>query len=494
MPLQGLENLKAILPELCLTAGILAVLAVDQILSPDSRARRAWVVGVSLAVLFLSGIAVSFTISRDGETLAFGSMYTVDGFTCFFRLLFLGIGAIVVALSYGSKEVDRRHEGEFYSFVLASTLATCLLAGSVNLLMIFLSLEFLSLTSYILTALKRGDRRSSEAALKYVLYGAMASGITLFGFSYLYGLTGHLDLAAVGQGIVQLTGSSGPLEKGLLSLVLIACFVALGFKMASVPFHMWCPDVYEGAPTPVTALLSVGPKAAGFAVFLRLFSEVFGDPAIAWPGLIAVLSAASMTVGNLAAFGQGNVKRLLAYSSIAQTGYILMGVAAFSSEGIASVLFYLAVYALMNLGAFGVVMAVREQTGREDMDAYRGLSGRSPALAVALSIFLFSLVGLPPLAGFVGKFALFAAVIKMGTIGYVLLAVIGVLNSAVSLYYYARILRAMFFQEQEEDLSLTACPAIFPLVSFLLAAAVIVLGLWWSPLMEWARASVLPAG
>jgi NADH-quinone oxidoreductase subunit N len=314
-----------------------------------------------------------------------------------------------------------------------------------------------------------------------------------YGFSLLYGLTGTLDLEGIGARVLRIAhvGPTWQLAVGLSALLTLCGF---GHKAAAVPFHSWCPDVYQGAPTPFAAFLSVGPKAAGLAALLRFVLVGFGRPidwaepgAFPWPAILGGLAVATMTLGNLVAIAQDNVKRLLAYSSIAQAGYMLMAVAVGSGEAIRAVVFYLAVYLVMNLGAFLAVIAVRERTGSESLADYRGLGSRSPYLAVVLAVFLFSLTGLPPLAGFIGKFYLFAALLRAESPFFYVVALIGVVNSAVSLYYYARVVKAMYLEQAEGEapaLPLSVAHAAF---LTLLAVPTIVLGLWWAPLAEAAE-------
>jgi NADH-quinone oxidoreductase subunit N len=353
-----------------------------------------------------------------------------------------------------------------------------------------------SYVSYVLVGYVKEDRRASEAGLKYVLYGSVSSGAMIFGLSILYGLTGELNLIQVGERLSTMQGV-GP-------AVLVASFLILagiGYKIAAVPFHFWCPDVYEGAATPMTAFLSVAPKAAGFAMLGRFTYHMFGQGgalvAIDWPLILAVVATLTMTLGNLVALQQTNVKRLLAYSSIAHAGYLLMGLASVNREtgtlserGLFGVLFYLAVYVFMNLGAFAVVIALRERVGNEEnIEDYRGLGLRAPILGVTMAIFLFSLTGLPPFAGFVGKFFLFAAVIDAKLYW---LAVVGIVNSVISLYYYARILRAMFLQkiDDEEAARPFALARSHSAILVLLAAPTLLLGIFWAPLASLVNRSV----
>jgi NADH-quinone oxidoreductase subunit N len=332
--------------------------------------------------------------------------------------------------------------------------------------------------------------------LKYAIYGAFSSGLMLYGMSLVYGLTGTFNIYEIGQ----VLNSSAP-DRLTLFIAAVLMLAGFGYKISAVPFHFWAPDVYEGAPTPITAFLSVGPKAAGFALLMRFFNVAFaasgtnGDssswlalPGLEWPQLLAWIAAATMTLGNLIAIVQVNLKRLLAYSSIAHAGYALMGVVLLSEQGISATMFYLVVYYLMNLGAFLVVIINQDMLGSESINDYQGLAWRAPIPAVAMGVFLFSLTGLPPTGGFVGKFYLFAALIKGQ---FYWLAVVGIINSVISLYYYARILKAMFFEKADSQKS--AVLAVSPFYVVLLAVLVlptILLGVYWTPLAELANYSV----
>ena len=326
-----------------------------------------------------------------------------------------------------------------------------LMAEASHLLMAYLAIEMVSLSTYLLVGLRRDDR-GAEASLKYFLFGALASGIMLFGMSLLFGLTGSLSFASLREATAGLDGSL----RGALVIAVTLMLAGLGFKISMVPFHLWTPDAYEGAPVPVTALLSVGPKAAGLALFVRLMDAL----APAWPALeplVLSLTMVTMTFGNLVALVQTNVKRLLAYSTIAQVGYLLIGFIVNTRLGLEALIVYLAAYLFMNLGAFACVVAVVQDTGRESLDAFRGLAKRSPVLAVLTTLFLLSLAGIPPLLGFVGKFLLFGAAIQAG---YVALAVVGVVNSTVALYYYVRIIREMYLQAPDSPGMLRPAPAL----------------------------------
>src|SRR5438132_453924 len=363
--------------------------------------------------------------------------------------------------------------------------------------------------SYVLASFRRADRKANEAALKYVIYGGVASGVVLYGMSILYGLFATTRVTGdggIGAQLADVTSrlfmaqAFGGQPAAQLALVVAVVFVlaGVGYKIASVPFHMWCPDVYEGAPTPFTAFLSVGPKAAGFAVAIRFFFAVFerqlpgGAYArvsdLPWPAIIGIISAATMTLGNVTALVQDNLKRMLAYSSIAHAGYLLMGLAAASAAGVQSILVYLVIYVFMNVGAFLVVIAVSRATGGETVADFRGLGSRAPIAALALTVFLFSLTGLPPFAGFTGKYLIFAALVQRGGLWNVVLAVIGVVNSALSLFYYARIIKAMYLEDAPAAERMPV-PALYTGVLAALCLPLFVFGLYWGPLVHWAAAA-----
>jgi NADH-quinone oxidoreductase subunit N len=388
--------------------------------------------------------------------------------------------------------VKSSSEGEYYGLLLAATVGMFYMASAANLLMAYLALEFVSLTSYVLTGFLRQNRRSGEAALKYTIYGGVASGTMIYGMSWLYGIAGSLDYMRINAALVE--GGGDPLT---IFIALVLILSGFGYKIASVPFHMWAPDVYHGAPIPVTAFLSVGSKAAGFAILMRLFYPGLSEAVegggwrflagVEWPQLMLVICMATMTLGNMAALSQTNLKRLLAYSSIAHAGYTLMGFVVLNDEGLRAMLFYLVTYYLMNIGAFLVVMVVANSTGREDIEGFRGLAWRGGAVpAVAMAIFLFSLAGLPPLAGFIGKFYLFAAVVKEQ---FYLLALVGLANSVVALYYYARVVRTMFLDMPQGDEGVVTLDPHNAFLLYFLVLPTIVLGVYWAPVIDLADRS-----
>tara|TARA_B100001123_G_scaffold450029_1_gene618128 strand:- start:2904 stop:4436 length:1533 start_codon:yes stop_codon:yes gene_type:complete len=484
----NLASLQFFWPEILLTAAILLIVVVDLILTEN---KKGLLTAITLLVLVGSLFSISTLYDQDARSLFMG-MVALDNFALFFKLLFVVTTIMVTIFGLQSPDIDEERIGEFYAIFLSVVLGAFLMVSATNLLMMYLALELVSLPSFVLAGYQKRVRRSSEAALKYVVYGGVSSGIMLYGFSLIYGLTGTLDIYEIAHQLSTTTPYS-------LALFLGATFAMAGFgyKVASVPFHFWCPDVYEGAPTPVTAFLSVAPKAAGFAMLARFFylglsaydqTTGTGVPlGIAWPHLLAIISAATMTLGNLSAIWQSNLKRLLAYSSIAHAGYMMMGIVMLSASGLKAVMFYTAAYMFMNLGAFLVVLVLATRLGSEDIKDYKGLGWRSPWIAAAMTAFLFSLTGLPPTAGFIGKVYLFASVVSGGLYW---LAVVGALNSAVSLYYYARIVRAMYLEKPVSTDSVTV-PAFASLTLAVLFAGTLILGVYWSPLADLANVSTV---
>jgi NADH-quinone oxidoreductase subunit N len=479
--LQGIAYLG---PEIILTLAILLLLLAGVIL-PYWRHR------IIFTVLALAGLIGSllplWTLPTPEPNLTYLSgLFVWDWLTFFFKPFFVVAGVFVIFLIQGSREIDNVEYNECTILVLAVTMGMMLLVASTDLLMIYLAFETMGILSYLLVGIRARDLRSGEAALKYVLYGAFTSGCMLFGFSLLFGLAGSTGLLEISQQVA--AASQNPQDKILLIVAVLFFLAGLLFKTASFPFHFWCPDVYEGAPTPITAFLSVGPKAAGFVLFIRLFYPLFSSTreagayeaiaGIDWPSILALVSAITMTLGNLAAIHQKNLKRLLAYSSIAHAGYLLMGVVALSDLGLRSVVFYLVVYLFMNLGAFAVVTLVASAGGSEEIDSYRGLGSSAPYICVAMAIFLFSLIGLPPFAGFVGKVYLFAAVISKKIYW---LAVVAALNTVISLYYYLRVVKAMFLEKPTETVQIQVSLGSQVLLSALVVPT-LGLGIYWQPL------------
>ena len=508
-PLDNVRSLSYFSPELVLSAAVLLLIVWD--LVADRRAKLVGFVGLSLIALSYSAGVSAYLLALDAapQNLFYG-LLAFDRFSNMFRILFAFVtGAIVLfsippipaghTLPDRGVDIDRRDQGEFFTLLMVLTLGMNLMAESRNLLMIYLSLEIVSVISFVMAGFKINDGKSSEAALKYVIFGGVASGIMLYGMSWIFGLTQSLYLGECATKIASLTHAQGKVPE--VVFVGTVCMLAgFGYKIAAAPFHMWTPDVYEGAPTPVTAFLSVGPKAAGFAILVRFFADALGaqqaevvnNVAIEtpWPVIAGCLAMATMTIGNLSALGQDNVKRMLAYSSIAHAGYMLLGFSVFSDAGVTSIVFYVVTYCFMNLGAFLVVMAVAEQSNDDEtIAAFRGLGTRAPLVAVVMAIFLFSLTGLPPMAGFIGKFYLFAALLKAGGAWNWTVAVVGVVNSVVSLFYYARVIRAMFLEKSERTEPITV-RRLFGATSIALAVPTLALGIYWAPVYDFVARSL----
>jgi len=489
--LNSVQSLAYSLPEAILAAGVIGILMLELVV------RRKSILG-DLALLIAAAACLAGALQAGGpQGWLFNRMVALDSFATFFKIV-LGLAAFgAIWMSLGSKELRDQHPGEYYVVLLSCTLGMFYMASATNMLMAYLSLEFVSLTSYILSGFMKRSRRAGEAALKYLIYGGVASGAMVYGMSLIFGLTGTLDYAQLGPRLAAVDGS-GPVVFVATVLVL----AGVGYKIAMVPFHMWAPDVYEGAPLPVTAFLAVGSKAAGVAMLVRFFypgiSSLSTDGtwvpagAVDWQSLMVMVAMVTMTLGNLAALRQDNVKRLLAYSSVAHAGYMLMGFVVLTNDGLQAMLFYLVVYYLMNLGAFAVLMMVLNNSGREDLQGLRGLAWRGGALpAAAMAVFLFSLAGIPPFAGFIGKFYLFAAVIDQHMWA---LAVVAGLNSVIGLYYYARIVRTMYLDQPVEGDPVMKIDGHNAMLVGALVLGTVVFGVYWSPVVSLATRSLLFIG
>ena len=446
-----IADLHKFYPEIVITGTLLLVVVADIALPVLRRSLT-----FALTVL---GLAAAFALTLPLIAVQPGSMFygmiALDPMAVFFKAFLVLASLLVVLAAPGSKEFSRSNLGEFYALLLGVTLGMMLLASSTDLLMFFLSLEMVSLGSYIMVGYLHNDRQSNEASLKYILFGAVSTGAMLYGITLLFGVTGTTKMVVIRH---VLAGAAASGENSLILLVSTVLILAgLGFKIAAVPFHFWCPDVYTGAPTPVTAFLSVAPKAAGFAIFMRFFFTGLSQAgpqltwstfaSINWMPIVMVLSIVTMTFGNIAALRQENMKRLMAYSSIAHAGYILMGVVVLTSEGLQAVLVYLVTYLFMNLGAFMIVIEIYNRTGSFELKDYRGFYRRSPFLSISMSIFLLSLMGIPPLAGFFGKFYVFAAAVHRDLAWF---AVIGAINSVVAVYYYVRVMKTMMIDGSDD--------------------------------------------
>ena len=487
------SDLLAILPEISLALTLVAIVVFDLIFNKSKR---------FLPFISLVGLVITFAfvVLQFGDPKsAFSvtgnnSFLSLDNFSSFFKILILITTAFIVLFSMSSQEVNScpdRH-GEYYALIFGMVIGMFFMVSANDLILIYLSLELLSLSSYVLAGFVKTSVRNSEASLKYIIYGSASSGIMLFGISILYGITGSTNLHEINS---LLQFPSATQLTFLMSILMI--FAGIGFKISIVPFHFWTPDVYEGAPISITAFLSVASKAAGFAILIRFLKITFAQGLdksgywqmlnyIDWQMLLVVFSIITMTFGNFAALWQDNIKRMLAYSSIAHAGYLMLGVAVLSDQGLMAVLVYFSVYLFMNLGAFYVVMLIANKINSEEIDDYKGIGYSLPLLGTALGIFLVSLTGLPPTAGFVGKLYLFIALVDANMIT---VAIIALLNTVVSLYYYIRVLKAMFLVRSEKTVKIHLSPLNY-IVIFLLAAPVLILGVYFTPLVNIAKESV----
>lgn len=469
-----MTDLNIIQPFLIVSLTGLVVLVIDLFLPRE----RKWL----LAYLGIAGLILAGWISLrlwGNAGYGFRDMVMMDNIAVIFNLIFIMASVLSILMSVDYIKRFSMNYGEYYCLILFATSGMLLMAGSTNLVTIFLGLEILSLSLYVLAGLNKKDVKSNESALKYFLLGAFATGFVLYGIALFYGGTGTTNLLSaspIGTGSI-----IGQIGLGLL-------LVGFGFKVSAVPFHMWTPDVYEGAPTPVTAFMSVGSKAAGFAVLLRVFNCIY--PVHEWDKALIVISVLTMTVGNLVALVQTNIKRMLAYSSIAHAGYLFIALLVRNQLGMVSLLFYLLVYVFMNLGAFAVVMYL-DKKGEESLaiSDYAGLGGRYPFIGLSMALFMCSLAGIPPTAGFAGKFFIFKAGINAGYAGLVL---VGVLNSVLSVFYYLRLLVIMYMHEPTRDTPSIYFSPLLAITIIICFCITIYAGVFPSAILEWTNGLHLP--
>jgi len=459
----------ALLPEILLLVLAGLVLAFDLIWSDENKRGLGWLTAGGLAVT----LAISLLFARPGEQalLLWGGMLRFDWFGFAFKMLFIFGAAITALLAMDVEELGSR--GEFFILMLVSTIGMGLMASSANLIMLYLAIETTSIPMYILAGFFKKNDKSTEAGFKYLLFGAFTSAIMLYGFSLLFGFSGTADIYTIAQAIQGGAISTVPLF-GSLFMVL----VGFSFKISAVPFHFWAPDVYDGAPTPIAGFLSTASKAAGFAVLVRFFMAAFPSLTDNWSIIIAVIAVITMTLGNFLAISQSNIKRMLAYSSIAHAGYILVGVATVSELGMISVVFYLIAYLITNLAAFGIVVTFWRTTKSDEIKAYDGLSRRAPRLALAMLIAFLSLAGMPPFGGFIAKVLVFAAAVKADMIW---LAVIGVLNSIIGLYYYLIVLKHVYLLRSEDDDKPIPVTTPTRIALIILSLGIVVVGVAFAP-------------
>jgi NADH-quinone oxidoreductase subunit N len=465
-------DLGPVMPEIIMTCATLAILVIDLFV------RRKDLVAL-LAIATAAGVGYSL-LGSQGVT--FSGMFASDGYSTFFKLIFLVNLVLCVLVSIRYIAVERVNFGEYYSLMLFATLGMMVMASAGDLIVLYLGLELMALSTYVLAGFIRYNRKSNEAAIKYFLLGAFASAMLLYGISLTYGLTGTTSI----NGIANYIFTNGLAGNVTLTIAVLLFIVAFGFKIALAPFHMWAPDVYEGAPTSVTAFMSVGPKAAGFAVMGRVFLIAFASMKVEWSQVLVPLAILTMAVGNIVAIAQTNIKRMLAYSSVAHAGYAMLGIIAGGPEGVSSMMNYLLIYAFMNIGAFSIVILLRKEGFNGDsIHDYEGLSKTHPVYAVIMLIFMFSLTGIPPTAGFVGKFYIFLSAVNAG---YTWLVVTAVMFSAISAYFYLRIVMYMYMREPQTEAPVNPAPGL-RLALLLTTTAVLVIGILPFRLIELARAA-----
>lgn len=506
-----------IMPEGILTLFACAALVLDVMLPRDRKRFVAWVSLVGVGFAFISlWILYGSIVSKGTPRTAFFDMIVLDSYAVVFKSIFLIGAAFSILLSIKYLDIEGEQRGEYYGLILFSVIGMMFMASSVDLLALFISLELMAVSVYILVGYFRRDKKSNEASMKYFLLGAFSSGVLLYGISMIYGLTGSTNLAKIAAALPVVAstnfnpfGAAAPPDmRYLLLMSMILMAAGMFFKVAAVPFHMWAPDAYEGAPTSITAFMSVGVKAASFAMFGRLFlyglpdlrGSLAGDAANGipslpgWAVLLGIVSAITIVWGNLGALTQNNTKRLLAYSSISHAGYVLLGLIAGNQTGYTGFVIYLFIYTIMNLGVFGCIIALRRRGIVGDrMEDLNGLMKKAPGLTVMMTIFLLSLGGIPPTAGFIGKFYLFAGLIETGNPWLVRLAILAVLMSAVSLYYYIRFIRAMYIEGETEPQPVTLAPSLR--VALVAAAALVIyLGVFPQRLIDFTQKAATSPG
>ena len=483
--MSNLSSLSYYIPELIIISAILLVIVLDVI-----PACKKYTFSLSLGAILLASV---FLWQSYGESHGlFMGMISIDPFSHFFKMIFLLSTFSIILISRYEKQLDKNYSAEYNALLLIVLLGMFLMSSSINLIMIYLSIELVSIPSYILAGMLKNDKESNEASLKYVIFGSFASGLMLFGLSILYGITGSTDIGVI---TAALQAIEYPLS---IYFPLILLLVGFGYKISMVPFHFWTPDVYEGAPTPITAFLSVAPKAAGFAILIRVFYTMFTIDGsvtatlpltnINWPTLIAVGSAITMTLGNLLAVQQNDVKRLLAYSTISHVGFILMAFAIISPEAVRAIMLYLFIYLFMNLAAFYMAIFASNKLNAHHIEDWDGLSRKNPVLCAFMALTLISLTGLPPTAGFVGKFYIFAELFKHQQFYW--LAVVAILNSVVSLFYYFKIVKSMYLTDPDAaDNKIDAHPVVnWSIILF--SSQNLLFFLYWEPLIGFIEKSI----
>ena len=485
--MSSFSSIAYYIPELILVVMILSVIVIDLI--PSLKDLKFPVTFIGLGFL-----ALALYLNHGVKASIFMDLIVVDPFSHFFKWIFVIATTSILLVSRYSVEIEEENHVEYISLMLMILLGLFLMASSTNLLMIYLAIELVSIPSYILAGMKKNDRASNEASLKYVIFGSFASGLMLFGLSWLYGISGSTNIVVIHTALL----ANG--NQFLVYMSLMMIMVGFGYKISMAPFHYWTPDVYEGSPTPVTAFFSIGPKAAGFAILIRVLYTIFTNDGslnatsalydVNWTLIFAVLAAITMTIGNFLALHQENVKRLLAFSSISHVGFMLIAFTVIGTEALTALLFYLVIYSFMTLSAFIIAIFVQNELDTDTIDGWKGLAKRNPLISAFMVISLVSLAGLPPTAGFVGKFYLLAVLFRAKTFYW--LAVVAILNSVVSLYYYFKIVKSMYFLNDEEEISsepLEANPYI-KWTAILFSAQTLLFYFYWTPLIEFINRSL----
>jgi len=474
-------NLYSIMPEILTTGLALLVLVVDFFIKRRDKAVLGYI--SILGLLIILPVAIKTT----GTAPSFGGTVLADGFSAYFNVIFILASIFTIAISMDYLKKHDMARGEYYHIILIATVGMMVMASANDLISLYVGLELMAMSFYILVAFRTRESRSVEGALKYLVLGALSSGILLYGIAFAYGSTGSTNLNEIAKALI--SGQGGP----YMTFGLIFIVVGFGFKAAAFPFHLWAPDVYEGAPTPVTALLSIGSKAAAFAAFLRVFLVAFPSIQPQWSEVLWILSAATMIFGSVVAISQKNIIRMLAYSSITHAGIILMGLLVYSEVGTAGVMYYFLVYLFMNMGAFVIVTHLRNSAGGvrrgENVSDYSGLISTRPVLAFLMALFMLSLAGIPPTGGFAAKFFILSSAMKGH---YYWLASIGVVSTVISLFFYARVIFYMFIKEPEADNEHPATGVWYNIVLFCTAAGTVVMGLYPQPFLDIAIKAAKP--
>ena len=488
----NLQSLEFFIPEIILVITILACLITDLFLKKSKTDLIGWVLGVGLIIVGLS----VYNLSSVPPTTLFSDMIVIDPFSSYMKIIIIISTLLIIVASWANGELSKYRKGEYFTLIGIMVVGLFLMTSSIDIIMLYVSIEVVSIMSFVLAGYLKLNTRSNEAGLKYVIYGAFSSGVMLFGLSLVFGLTGSTNYFVIQEAISSMDSSANP----ALIMALLMIFAGFGYKISSVPFHFWTPDVYEGAPTTITAYLSVAPKAAGFAMIIRFFHQVFSDSIalsgnavgytdLPWPEIIGILAVVTMTLGNLVAIQQESIKRMLAYSSIAHAGYMMLALPVLSIDAVESIMIYLFVYIFMNLGAFFIVIIVKNKTGGETFEEYDGLGWKMPIVGALMTLFMLSLTGLPPTAGFVGKLYIFKTLVGAGS-DFLWLVIAGGINSVISLYYYFHVVKVMFLSGKRSD-KLSYPPSLMLGLIIFTAVPSLVLGLYWNPLAKWVKESLV---